>query len=405
MQLSKYAKVIVQNGIAVQSGDLVKVNFNPEHLPLVREVTKEAYLSGAVYVKLDLRDPEVELARARYICSLYTHHYPDSLVQTEWADLEAGYSTISITAPSFEKLESNLLRKKVATLKEVKEKAMAPIRKVGMENRNKWVVVNAPTIAWANSLFPNLESDQAFQRLNDLLDEIVKLHEKDPVKSWYRQDVTLKSIASRLNAYQFDALEFKSDYTELYVRLVRQHVWTGGTEKTSDGRMFLSNIPVEEVWTMPDKWGVSGHVRITKPFNLNGQLIEGVTLYFQEGKVVKLDPYNEEFANLIGIDDGGSRLGEVALVSKHSSVAKAGVVFNSTLLDENAASHIAFGQAYASNVVRGVSMNASERDAIGMNESAIHQDVMIGDEVMDVYGVRNNKKVLIMKNGEWCFTI
>nr|WP_265182383.1 aminopeptidase [Geomicrobium sp. JCM 19055] len=105
------------------------------------------------------------------------------------------------------------------------------------------------------------------------------------------------------------------------------------------------------------------------------------------------------------MDDGGSRLGEVALVSKHSSVAKTGVVFNSTLLDENAASHIALGQAYASNVLRGVSMNASERDAIGMNESAIHQDVMIGDEVMDVYGVSNNKKIPIMKNGEWCFTI
>lgn len=112
MQLSKYAKVIVQNGIAVQSGDLVKVNFNLEHMPLVREVTKEAYLSGASYVKLDLRDPEVELVRARYICSLYMHHYPDSLVQTEWAELEAGYSTVSITAPSFAKLESNLLRKK-----------------------------------------------------------------------------------------------------------------------------------------------------------------------------------------------------------------------------------------------------------------------------------------------------
>ncbi|GAK09453.1 aminopeptidase [Geomicrobium sp. JCM 19038] len=188
MQLSTYAKVIVKNGIAVQSGDLIKVNFNPEHLPLVREITKEAYLSGASYVKLDLRDPEVELARAHYIGSPYIHHYPDSLVQSEWTDLEAGYSTISITAPSFEKLESNLLRKKAAKLIEVKAKAMAPIRKVGMENRNKWVVVNAPTVAWANAIFPDLESDQAFHRLNELLGDILKLYEKDPVASWCHQD-------------------------------------------------------------------------------------------------------------------------------------------------------------------------------------------------------------------------
>ncbi|GAK01243.1 aminopeptidase S [Geomicrobium sp. JCM 19055] len=108
---------------------------------------------------------------------------------------------------------------------------MAPIRKVGMENHNKWVVVNAPTVAWANAIFPELESDQAFRRLSELLDEILKLHEENPVESWNRQNIKLKTIASRLNAYQFDALEFKSDYTELYVRLVRQHVWTGGAEK------------------------------------------------------------------------------------------------------------------------------------------------------------------------------
>jgi aminopeptidase len=400
MNLNNYAKVIVNIGITVEKGDLVKINFFPEHLQLAREISKEAYKSGAQYVTLDLRDSEIEKDRVHYLADEYLEKYPKSVVENELNYAKSGYSTITVVAPNFlDKDES--LGKRASMIKKARTIAMRPVRTYGMENHNKWVVVNAPTKEWASQVFPDHTVDKAVELLWEKIFDATKSNEPDPISAWKQHDSTLKSVAEKLNNYQFSALRYVSKKTDLTVSLVKDHVWIGGSETTKGGKEFMSNIPVEEVWTMPNKYLVNGYVSVTKPIILAGQTIQNLKLFFENGRVTKVEPENQTFLNFLQTDEGATMLGEVALVPVNSSIAKTGITFKSTLFDENAASHIALGQAYIDNISNGESKTVEELMKLGMNQSAVHEDIMIGDSSMSVYGLLNREEILIMENGVW----
>lgn len=209
------------------------------------------------------------------------------------------------------------------------------------------------------------------------------------------------NMKESLNDYQFSALHFVSGKTDLTVGLVKNHVWIGGSETTKDGKKFMSNIPVEEVWTMPNRYYVNGYVTTTKPIILAGTTIRNVKLFFKNGKVIRMEPKQQVLLDTLQTDEGARMLGEVALVSANSSIAKMGITFQSTLLDENAACHIALGQAYIDNLLDGYLKNEEELTELGMNKSAIHEDIMIGDSSMSVYGILEKGEILIMENGDW----
>jgi aminopeptidase len=163
----------------------------------------------------------------------------------------------------------------------------------------------------------------------------------------------------------------------------------------------VSNIPVEEVWTMPNKYQVHGYASITKPVTIAGQTIQKLKLFFEDGRVSKIEPESQVVLSFLQTDEGAAMLGEVALVSANSSIAKTGITFKSTLFDENAASHIALGQAYMNNISKSHSKTEEELMKLGMNRSAVHEDIMIGDNYMSVYGFLNQEKILILENGLW----
>jgi aminopeptidase len=192
-----------------------------------------------------------------------------------------------------------------------------------------------------------------------------------------------------------------SDKTNLTVSLVENHVWLGGSETTKDGKEFMSNIPVEEVWTMPNKYHINGYVTITKPIILAGQSIQNLKLFFENGGVTRIEPKHQVVLDFLQTDDGAKMLGEVALVSANSSIAKTGITFRSTLYDENAACHIALGQAYIDNILDGYIKTEEELTELGMNRSAVHEDIMIGDSSMNVFGLLEQEEILIMENGDW----
>ncbi|WP_050614946.1 aminopeptidase [Bacillus testis] len=400
MYINNYAKIIIGIGISVKKGDLVKINFHPEHLPLVREIVKEAYKNGAKFVSLDMRDPEMENNRSEFLAEEFVNEYPKCIVENEYNYAVSGFSTITIQAPHFS-AKNEIETSKTSAINKAKSLAMYPVRKFGMANHNKWVVVNAPTTNWATNVFPDLPPEKAVELLWTYIYRATKSNESDPLLAWKKQDETLKKIAKKLNDYQFSALHFISEETDVTIPLVKNHIWLGGSETTQAGERFMSNIPVEEVWTMPNKYGVNGYISITKPIVLEGEMIDKVKLFFQNGKVVKIEPHHPFLQNYLLRDEGASMLGEVALVSVHSSIEKTGIVFKSTLLDENASSHIALGQAYSDNLFQGNSMADEKLNQLGMNFSSIHQDLMIGSSTMNVYGVFNQEKIQIMENGLW----
>jgi aminopeptidase len=400
MYLNSYAKVIVNIGVTVKKGDLIKINFYPEHLQLVREIVKEAYKNGAKFVSLDLRDMEIEHNRYEFLAEEYIDEYPKSIVENELNYAVSGFSNITILSPNFS-VKNERLIERASAINKAKTLAMSPVRRYGMENNNKWVVVNAPTKNWAINVFPDIPPEKAVELLWEEVYIATKSNEPNPLMAWKKQDDTLKRIAKKLNDYQFSALHFISDKTDLTIPLVKNHVWLGGSETTKDGKRFMSNIPVEEVWTMPNKFMVNGYVTITKPLILEGQTIEKIKLFFHNGRVVKVEPENKVLQNLLLTDEGASMLGEVALVSINSSIEKTGVIFKSTLFDENASSHIALGQAYIDNICKEISITEEELIQLGMNYSSVHQDIMIGDSTMNVYGLLTQKNIQIMENGLW----
>ena len=191
MPLNNYAKIIVNIGIAVEKGELVKINFSPEHLPLVREIAKEAYKSGAQYVSLDLRDSEIEKNQARYLKDEFLETFPKPIVENELNYAKSGYSTITIAAPRFSDGNSDEI-KRASIINRTKLIAMSPRRTYGMENHNKWVVVNAPTKEWVLQVFPEYSESEAMELLWEYIYEATKSNTSNPLLAWKQHDATLK---------------------------------------------------------------------------------------------------------------------------------------------------------------------------------------------------------------------
>ena len=336
----------------------------------------------------------------RFLPDEFLDVFPKSLIENELNYAKSGYSTITIVAPTFSDIDSDW-DERTSIVNKAKSIAMRPIRTHGMENHNKWVLVNAPTKEWALQVFPDHPENEAIELLWKYIFEASKSNEPNPVSAWKQHDITLKSIAEKLNNYKFSGLRFISKKTDLTVSLVKNHVWLGGSEMTKDGKEFTSNIPVEEVWTMPNKYQVNGYATITKPLILAGQTIQNLKLFFENGKVIRIEPKHQVVLDFLQTDDGAGMLGEVALVSVNSSIAKMGITFNSTLFDENAACHIALGQAYINNILDGSIRTEEELSELGMNKSAVHEDIMIGDSSISVYGLLDQEDILIMESGVW----
>ncbi|MFA5526958.1 MAG: aminopeptidase, partial [Acholeplasmataceae bacterium] len=208
-----------------------------------------------------------------------------------------------------------------------------------------------------------------------------------------------------LNNYNFKHLHFKNKLgTDLIVELVKDHVWAGGGEHALNGTYFNPNIPTEETFTMPYKWGTRGKVVATKPLNYQGKLIEDFYLIFKDGKVVEFDAKKEKDAleNLLNTDENSRYIGEIALISHNSPISNTNILFLNTLIDENASCHMALGRAYPMNVKNGVNTPIEELEKIGYNNSMVHADFMFGSEDMEIIGLtQDDKEVVVFKNGNF----
>jgi aminopeptidase len=264
------------------------------------------------------------------------------------------------------------------------------------DRTTNWTVVPYPTEGWAQAAHPGLEPGEALARLESDLVYVCRLDEPDPNEAWQRRGDELEAASARLTERRLDALHFEGPGTDLTIGLLPSSRWAGARTSTAGGIPHFANVPTEEVWTGPDPLRAEGVVRSTKPLDVEGATVRGLVVRFEGGRAVQIDAEEnaEALRARVAVDESAARLGEVALVDREGRIGRLDTVFHNTLLDENAASHIALGGGYTSSV--------GEQDRERLNRSAIHIDFMIGGDDVAVTGItREGERIPVLRDGAW----
>jgi aminopeptidase len=393
-RVQAFADLIVNFGANVQKGQIVDLATALGKEELTRAITASAYRRGAKFVDAVYWDPHLKKARVEHaaeeVLDFIPSWYGDRALQLG----EERGATISLSGPTephlFDDLDPGRLGRDV--FPRVKEYTT-----VVNERTVNWCVAPCPTMRWANLVFPDLEPAAALDKLWDQVLHICRLDESEPEAAWDARNKALKGAAGRLTDQHFDALHFEGPGTDLTIGLLPTSRWIGGDEETIDGIAHMANLPTEEIFSSPDPDRVEGTVRATKPLYTQGRIINGLTVRFEAGRAIQIDAEDsgaETLRALIDQDDGGARLGEVALVDREGRIGPLGTVFYDTLLDENATSHIALGSAYDTAV--------AEADLGRLNRSSIHVDFMVGGPEVDVTGIKENgERVPVLRRDAW----
>jgi len=330
---------------------------------------------------------------------------PEWFVSKYQQFVDDGGCVISISSP-IPGLNAGVDPKKMQARGIAASKALQFFQNHMMGNRAQWTVIAAPNEVWAKRVFPELDGTEAVEKLWDAILQASRVTaSNDPIEEWKEHNARLLAHNEVLNEYQFETLHFKNSAgTDLTIKLIDKHIWAGGGENSTSGVYFNPNIPTEENFTMPYKYGVNGKVVATMPLNYQGNLIEDFWLEFKDGKVQNYGAKKQESSlkNLVEFDEGSCYLGEVALISYDSPINNSGILFYNTLFDENASCHLALGRAYPMNVEGGTDMTSEQLTELGSNQSMAHSDFMFGSADMNIVGTtKDGTKVQIFKNGDF----
>jgi aminopeptidase len=391
--LERYAELIVAVGANVQPGQLVDLWSALGKEELTRAVTAAAYRRGAKFVDVAYYDPWIKRARVEHVADESLEYIPPWFGERALQLGEARAASISFSGPSapglFDDVDPSRLGRDIYP--RVKE-----WMKITNDRTVNWSVAPGPTEPWAKLVYPELEPEEALDRLWEAVVHVCRLDEDDPAAAWRERSADLAAAADRLTERRFDALHLEGPGTDLTVGLLPTSSWIGGVDTTAEGIDHMSNLPTEEVFTTPDPERVEGTVRATMPLFSNGRVIEGLAVRFEGGRAVQVDADSgaEILRTLTTRDEGAARLGEIALVDREGRIGQLDTVFYDTLLDENAASHIALGSAYEQGV--------GEEDAGRINDSQIHVDFMIGGPEVDVTGItKDGERVAVLRDATW----
>ncbi|MCF7930214.1 MAG: aminopeptidase [Acholeplasmataceae bacterium] len=403
--INKLAKLAVQVGVNVQKDQIVVVRASTETKEITREVVKEAYLAGAKEVVVQWSDDYVSHSHLFYQSIESLTNIPQWLVILYKDLVDKGACFISISSP-VPGLNKDINPEKAQKSGIAMQKAIHFFREHMMANRSQWTIIAAPNTVWAKQVFPKLSDEDALEALWQAIFKASRVTESnDPVSEWDAHNKTLLAHNKVLNNYNFKQLHFKNSLgTDLIVELVKDHVWAGGGEHSSSGVYFNPNIPTEETFTMPYKWGTRGKVVATVPLNYQGKLVEDFWFEFKDGKVVDYGARKEKDAitNLLSTDEGSKYIGEIALISYDSPISNTKTLFLNTLFDENASCHMALGKAYPMNVKNGVNETLENLEKIGYNNSMSHTDFMFGSPDMEIIGTtQDGKEVKVFENGNF----
>ncbi len=404
-KLDRLAEVAVRVGLGLKPGQELVMTAPTDALPLVRKITEQAYKAGAKLVTTFFADDALTLARYQLAPEDSFDYAPAWYYDAIATAFKSGAARLAVSGTNPALLAGQdpgkVSRANVAT-----SKAYKPAMELITRHEINWTIVAAATPAWAALVFPDDPPELALDKLWDAVFTISRITSDDPVAAWQQHGDDIQHRVELLNSKRFHSLRFFSDdgSTDLTVGLADDHLWAGGGGLSGNGCYTQANIPTEECFTTPHKDRVNGVVSATKPLSHQGTMIENIRCTFKDGKIVHATASaGEEALNkLISADEGARHLGEVALVPFHSPIAQSGILFYNTLFDENAASHIALGQSYATCLIDGEKKSDEELAKLGANESLIHVDWMIGGEKIHVDGLSSDgSAVPLMRNGDW----
>jgi aminopeptidase len=397
--IDRYGRLLVEVGLGLREGQPVLIDAQVEHADLARAAARAAYEAGASWVDVHYRD---EVVRRALIDSALPDEAlsrsPEWLIARVDQVAAAQGANLAILGQPDPDLFAGLDGSRVAAAQmlEVTEAR----RRYGSQRKIAWSVAAYATPGWAEQVFGEPDVDRLWQAIANA----VRLDEPDPVAAWREHVAKLKARAAQLDERHFDAVRFRGPGTDLTIGLLPSARWLGGSITTEWGQDHVANIPTEEVFTSPDWRRTEGRVRSTRPLELLGAQVRDLELRFEGGKIVQVEA--SEGADVVRAqlaqDDQAPFLGEVALVDGESRVGKSGITFFNTLFDENATCHIAYGSGFPFLIDGAADMSAEQRLELGLNQSQVHTDLMIGGPEVEVDGVTaDGDEVPLLRGDVW----
>jgi len=385
-EVRRYAGIVLGPGLGIGRGARLRIGGELPHRELMLELAAEAYRRGAAQVRLEYDD--VRFSRIRVDCS--PEEYLDDVSEALKAEaavfVREGWTMLRIAGYEDAAAMEGADPGRLARIQRARSRAIQELRSAQMASRIAWCVISSPTEAWARTV---LGPGGTVEGLWKVLLPILRLDQPDPEQALRRHMAGLDERSRLLNGRRLRSLRFEGPGTDLRVALAPDSRWLGGGDATPDGRAFFPNIPSEEVFTTPDFRGTDGVVTMTRRARILGTVVEGARLSFRAGAVTSCSAARggEALERFLETDAGARRLGEVALVDSASPIWRSGMVFDSMLLDENAACHVALGAGYDLGFSGAEALTPEEKTARGFNTSFVHEDFMIGSDDVSVTGV------------------
>lgn len=403
-RLNNYAELIVKKGINPTPGQEVIIIAGLDEIDFTRSVVEKCYQSGAAKVIVDWKDMPLakldqiyqseetlssienwEVEKLKWRC--------EKLPALIWLDSEDPDGMDGID-------QGKRARAQMARFPKIK-----PYRDE-MENKFQWCIAGVPGVAWAQKVFPDLPANEAVEKLWEAILDAARAN-GDPLANWEEHNKTIHRRCDELNAKKLTALLYHSaNGTDFKVGLMKQGIFAGGAEKDLSGRVFNPNIPSEEIFTTPERGKADGLLVATKPLSWQGTLIEDFSIRFENGRAVEVKAAKgqEALERMISMDENAAFLGECALISWNSPINNTGILFYNTLFDENACCHLALGRGFDNCVKDYEKYSQQELREMGVNDSMIHVDFMIGSKDLEITGItEEGDEVEIFRNGVWCF--
>ena len=402
-RLEKYAELIVKCGLNVQKGQEVVVQCGLDQPEFVTMVVEELYKAGAARVTVEWSHIPVTKLAYTY-CSLETLSEFTEIAEAKLKRRLDKLSCLLWLDPDDPDGLPGTDHEKVAKARMAQYPFIKPYSDA-LENKYQWCIAAVPGKEWAHKVFPELSADEAMEKLWEAILYTSRVDD-DPVAAWAKHNKTLEERCKFLNSYKFDRLEYKSSNgTDFTVGLIDKGIFAGGGETTLGKNIYFNpNIPSEEVFTSPKRGRAEGKVVATKPLSYQGKLIENFWVEFKDGKVVNTgaEKNGDLLKQMVSMDEGAAYLGECALIAYDSPINNTGILFYNTLFDENASCHLALGRGFNNCLEDYEKYSFEECKQMGINDSMIHVDFMIGSADMSIVGItKDGKRVQIFKDGNW----